>query len=166
MPDRKIKGSRSRKPRGKSMEIPINIEKILLRAAGDDAFCSALLENATRAVEEKGFGLRDSEKAILGSMPRSTLEAMIGRIGSPSGSKGRFARHVAAAVAGSMIITAAACGDDEPTRGATADVPDDTAGDTAWPDLPTQGIMPDLPDIYEEVDLPDIDDEDAGEPDV
>jgi hypothetical protein len=91
---------------GISVEIPINLEKVLLRASADPVFKEALLEDPGRALAGAGFSLTGSERAVLSAMDRPTLETTIDRFASGRRRRGRFARHVAAAVAGSMIITA------------------------------------------------------------
>ncbi|MBW2263241.1 MAG: hypothetical protein JRG91_14825, partial [Deltaproteobacteria bacterium] len=96
----------------------------------------------------KGERLAGSETAMLLAMDRSILETLIDRFVPGKKPRGSFARKVAAAVAGTLIITTAACGSgDQQCGGAgpdmppdgydveAADMPDISAGvDASWPD--------------------------------
>lgn len=168
------RGAKSRNRPGISMEIPINIERVLLRAAMDRAFRDALLESSEEALRGTGFDLIASERAMLAAMPRSTLETMIDRLVPGRGRKGRFAKHVAAAVAGSMILTAST-GCEVASAGITSDAPEfdppadirDTADeeDTDSPaDVPVDTAFD--PDVIEEPDVDDMVEGDLAEEDV
>ncbi len=147
MPDRRIKGSHAKKRRLRGVEVPINLERILLAAARDEAFCGRLLDDPARTAREGGFELTASELGMLSSMDRSALDATIRSFGSVKKRRGAFAGKVAAALAGSMIITVSACGDEEQTRGIEPDVPPDVELDVF------DGISPDMPpDVLEEED--------------
>ena len=149
---RQVKGARTRNVPRVGREIPINLERIMMRAVQDEAFRARLLEDPVEAAA--GFELKGTERALLAAMDRSTVEAMVQRFGAPKARRSGFAKGVAAAMAGSMIISVSACGD-EPTRGVGPDPPDGTADSTdpvvddADAVMPT-GIYPDLPDVYEE----------------
>ena len=154
---RKPVGSRNRRGIRTKLEIPINLERILLRAAEDREFRDALLTDAARAPSENGFALRSSERAMLSAMPRTLLEKLIERFRPDKLKRSRFARHVAAAFAGSMVVTATACGDggDGASRGAAPDFPEDGGaaeggGAGGGPVIQTGGsggggVMPDPP---------------------
>jgi len=158
MPDRRIKGSRAKKRRLRGVEVPINIERILLAAARDGAFCGRLLDDPARTAREGGVELTASELAMLSSMDRSALEGMIRSFGSLKKRRGAFAGKVAAALAGSMIITVSACGDEQ-TRGIEPDVPPDVELDAF------DGISPDMPpDVVDALDA--VDDAVDGEQDA
>ena len=58
-------------------EVPSGISGILTLASRDEAFRSRLLEDRGAALEESGIALTDSERAALGAVPASGLEAMI-----------------------------------------------------------------------------------------
>lgn len=161
--------SRRRMPR-LGMEIPINLERILMDAARDDAFRQRLLEDPVAAVTAGGFDLTCTERAMLAAMDRSTVEAMVQRFGPARSRRSGFAKGVAAAVAGSMIISVSTgCVQSagvipEPPEDAQAEpdlgpeVPVDSTPDPVggiFPDWP-----PDAPDLYEE---PDVEDEDAAD---
>ncbi len=150
---RPIKGSRSRNAPRVGREIPINLERIMMRAVADEAFRRVLLEDPVRAAADGGFDLKGTERALLAAMDRATIEALVQRFGAPRARRSGFARGVAAAVAGSMIISVSACGD-EPTRGVGPDT--DSTTDSTDPliddsmDVAPTGILPDMPDVYEE----------------
>jgi hypothetical protein len=152
---RHIKGSRNRVVRRVGREIPINLERIMMRAVGDERFRARLLEDPLGAVEEELFELKGSERALLAAMDRTTVEAMVRRFGAPRARRSGFARGVAAAMAGSMIISVSACGD-ETTKGVGPDL--DSTTDSTDPvaddhlDMVPTGILPDIPDVYEETD--------------
>jgi len=153
--DRKIKGSRNRAVRRVGREIPINLERIMMRAVGDERFRALLVEDPVRAAQEGEFQLKGSERALLAAMDRATIEAMVQRFGGPRSRMSGFAKGVAAAMAGSMIISVSACGD-EATKGvgpdldSTTDATDPVADDHL--DLVPTGILPDIPEVYEETD--------------
>jgi hypothetical protein len=144
-----IKGERRWKRARRRIEIPVNVERVLLRASGDPEFRARLLGNRRASLEDER--LTPSERGMLEAMPASTLELMVEGLAPVGRSPSRFARQVAAAVAGSMIISVAAC--EQTTRGAepdldtstedvadTADVEDSSSDSMSW------GARPDLPD--------------------
>jgi hypothetical protein len=130
------------------MEIPVNVERVLLRAAREPDFHALLGEDRGAALAD--CRLSGSERAMLQALPDAALERMIDRIG-PS-RKNRFAGAVAAAVTGTLMVGVVASCDSDGVR------PDDTATeeeveldvvDGTRPDVPTDvaGSRPDLPDI-------------------
>jgi hypothetical protein len=168
MSDRKMKqlprGFRKRGANRLGMEIPINLERILLEAARDGAFRERLLVDPTRAVAEGGFGLSSTEKAMLAAMDRSMIEAMVRRFGRGRSRKTGFAKGVAAAVAGSMVISVgtgcvqSAGIDPAPPEDATTEA--DVMVD--FIDRPADGISEGFPDL---TDTDDPFDEEGGDPD-
>jgi len=110
---RKSTGIRSRKGIKANMEIPINLERVLIEAAKDSAFFEKLMTNREHAVLERGFDLRPSELAMLSAMPESLFEKLIEGFRPAKLAKSRFARRVVAAMAGSMMLASAGCADSE-----------------------------------------------------
>ena len=70
---RTIVGGRPRARMKRKVSIPIGIEKVLVRAAGDEAFRSALFEDREQALGSSGYTLLDSERGILRSVPDTAL---------------------------------------------------------------------------------------------
>ena len=142
MTDRDSKSSRAGKPgelKGswhriglkENVEVPIGVEKILLRAAMNDKFKQRLLDDRERAIDESGLELTSTERAMLVVMPQSVLEAMAQRLNPSRQMNTRVARGVAAAVASSIILTASGycCGGSGPDDG-YSDADTDTSSDT------------------------------------
>jgi len=170
--------SRRQMPR-MGMEIPINLERILMDAARDEAFRERLLEDPAGTAVAGGFELTGTERAMLAAMDRSMLEAMVRRFGAPRARRSGFAKGVAAAMAGSMIISvstgcvqSAGIIPEPPEDAQTEDVqPVDLVSEDAvevdWTDELVGGIFPDwppdAPDLYEEADLEDEDAADDAE---
>jgi len=124
---RALVGSYARRGLEATVEVPINLERVLLMAVEDAQFCGALLSDADRALGDRHIELQPSEKAALASMPRSVLEATVAGL-KPNRQLGRaFTQQVAAAVAGTVLLSAGAycCGgidgEDEYSRDAGAD---------------------------------------------
>lgn len=69
-----VGGQPSKQGRG-SMNVPGGIEKVLCAAARDDAFRRRLIEDRQGSLD--AVALSDSERAALGAVPDSALEAMI-----------------------------------------------------------------------------------------
>lgn len=59
--------------------IPGGIGRVLRRAAGDAAFCQALIENRESSLAHCGFELTSSERAALCAVGDKALGAMIAR---------------------------------------------------------------------------------------
>lgn len=178
---RTIVGGRPRAREKRKIRVPIGLEKVLCRAAGDAAFRQALLLDRDRAVDEAGWELLPTERAVLGSVPAATLETMIASIDVQQHGRKRFMAGVmAAAFAATALATDGGCvvtgsEPDEPP----GDVVEDVAfGDAAAtrdativPDAdPSRGISPDsvvwdigepvpagiLPDAWADSGAPDI----------
>ena len=174
MSDRKrIKGERRWTRARRNIEIPVNVERVLLRASEDPGFRTRLLEERGQALE--GEDLSASERGMLGAMSEQVLDAMIDRLAPERRKSSRFAKQVAAAVAGSVIISVSACGEDTSkgvgpdldtgtedildTTSSDGDVTDvagedvtgeDVAGEDVVEDSPSDsmswGARPDMPD--------------------
>jgi len=138
------------------MEIPITLERVLIRAASDASFRESLLDDPERAVDENDYCMVASERASLMAIPRSTLEIMIDRFRPLKHTRSRFARKVVSAVASSLIVTAASCGPADSSRDAAVE---DTGPDDGY-DFGIDALGGDVPDWP-----PDVVEED-GDPDV
>jgi hypothetical protein len=148
------RGYRVRRTPRQGREVPINLERIMMRAVSDQAFRELLFEDPVKAAAAGSYDLKGTERALLAAMDRATLEAMVRRFEAPRARHSGFTKGVAAAMAGSMIISVSACGD-EPTRGVGPDPPDGTTDSTDpvmddHVDVSPAGIYPDLPDVVEE----------------
>ena len=85
--------------------VPVNIERLLLQAVESRNFRELLLRDKEKALIEYGGELTHSERAMLVLIPANELEALVLRL-KPSLQKNRsFIKHVAATVAGSMILS-------------------------------------------------------------
>jgi hypothetical protein len=126
---RKPIGSHERKAIEAEMEVPVNLERVLLDAAQDPAFYRALVIDRARALAEKGYRLRPSEQAILAAMAQNALDKMVERLKPEKLKKSTFAKGVVTALAGSLIITTSAC--DSEAGGARPDWRPDGGGGTA-----------------------------------
>jgi hypothetical protein len=151
-----VRGSCQRRGLRAKSEIPVNIERVLLRASEDEAFRERLLEDPAAALE--GESLTGSERAMLLAMNRTILVTLIDRFAPGKKPRGRFAKKVAAAVAGTLILTTAACGSSDQQAGGAG------PGDIEAPDMPevSAGVDPGWPDPDVAPD-PTEDAEDEGE---
>jgi hypothetical protein len=61
-------------------DIPVGFERVLRRAAQDEAFRKGLFEQPQSAVERSGIELSRSETKMLGALSKRSLEAMIEQI--------------------------------------------------------------------------------------
>ncbi len=157
---RTIVGGRPRARRKRKIAIPIGIEKLLARAAGDLRFRKALLADRYLAVEAQGFALVDSERAILESVSDAVLGTLIGRIDLKRHAKRRFMKGVAAAAFATVAMTTnVACTEEEEGGSAVKGIlPDVEVTDVVEIDEKASvdmGIFPDLPDT-EETDVPEV----------
>jgi len=107
------KGVHYRKGIKANMEIPINLERVLIEAAKDSAFFEKVMMNREQAVSERGFDLRPSELAMLSTMPESLFEKLIERFRPAKLHRSRFAQRVVSAVTGSMMLAATGCAKSE-----------------------------------------------------
>jgi hypothetical protein len=91
------------------MEVPVNLERVLIEAGKDLAFYQALVSDPARALDERGYRLRATEKAMLSAMPQPALQKMIEQLRPEKLTKSRFAKQVATAVAGTLLFSSASC---------------------------------------------------------
>ena len=122
-----VVGSVTRQGPRDDVRIPVNLERVLLAAAGDDAFLGRLLDDPAGAAEQGGYELTDSERAMLSALGRGELESLVERLRPERIGRSRFARNVAAAVAGSMIVSVVACDIAEKGAGPELDAGTDVA---------------------------------------
>ncbi len=74
-PELTIVGGQPSKRASGPLDVPTGIEKVLCEAARDGAFRRRLIEDRQGSLE--AVVLSDSERAALGAVPDSALEAMI-----------------------------------------------------------------------------------------
>jgi hypothetical protein len=123
--EKKPVGSHERKGIKTEMEVPVNLERVLLEAAQDAAFYRALIADRARALAEKGYQLRASEQAMLSALPQTALDKMVERLKPEKLKKSTFAKQVVTALAGSLLISTSACDSEDPKpMGITPDWPD------------------------------------------
>lgn len=118
-------GSKERHKLNSEQEIPVSLEQVLLRAARDEDFRHALLDDREAALEANGFFLRPSEVVTLQAMPDKVLRTTIERLDPPKQRNQRFAKAVATAVAGSVLF-AVSC--DAVDGGADPNWPEEDTG--------------------------------------
>ena len=91
--------------RGGNLKVPIGIEKVLCRAAGDADFRCLFFKDRDAALKSWDAGLSETEMGVLSSVPDESLAAMISRIDLKKHAKRRFMKAVATAT---FVATAAA----------------------------------------------------------
>jgi hypothetical protein len=108
-------GSWTRGGQSADTRIPINLERLLLRAARSERFKELLFSDREQALADLDVALLSSERAMLLALPVQALESMIAGLRPKTQRNRVFVKQVAAAVAGSMIISAScmACGGDD-----------------------------------------------------
>jgi hypothetical protein len=168
---RTIVGGRPMERRRRKVRIPIGIEKVLCRAAGDGAFRERLFRDRAAAVAALGDGLSAGERAVLAAVPEDVLRTMISNIDLKRHRRRSFFRGIAAAsLAATTAVGTTEClessttgidpsgwdaprsdvVDAGPTLDSRGAVPDEIEGE----DLQVAGILddvqqPELPDIVE-----------------
>ncbi|MBW2261173.1 MAG: hypothetical protein JRG91_04300 [Deltaproteobacteria bacterium] len=159
-----VKGSHERKGQGLELEIPVSLELVLIRASKDAAFRAALLEDPLEALEEQGIEMKPSETAMLLSMRRGVLETTIDRLRPEVHGRSRFARKVATAVAGSLVVSVMSCGEATSEADVRIDVCGGVGPDMPW-DMPVESDVEEAtPDPLDDVYSPDaIDAEDDAD---
>ena len=95
--------------RTQQRHIPIGIEKLLVRAAGDPSFQAALLADREAALEASGYELSVSELGILTAISDERLTAMIERIDLKRHGGRRFMKGVVKAALVAAGTAAVAC---------------------------------------------------------
>jgi hypothetical protein len=159
-----IVGGRPRARRKRKIAIPIGLEKVLTRAAGDPAFRRRLFEDRRGALAGLGWELQPSEAVILGAVPNDVLDTMIGRIDLKLHTKRRFMKGIATAVFATAAMTAGVgckgTGDAADVYGDMGIGPDVVDINEASPDAGvdvrevevrdiSKGVEPDWPDVQE-----------------
>ena len=159
MADRRIKGSHGRSGRRLELEIPVSLELVLVRASEDEEFRTELLDDPGPAVERHGIEMKPSERAMLQSMSRGALETMIDGFRPSIHGRSRFARKVATAVAGSLVVGVVSCGEARSGEDVIIDAVGGVGPDMPW-DVPVD------PAVEEEADDPDDEALDAEDGDA
>jgi len=160
---RTIVGGRPLARRTRRVKIPIGIEKLLCRAAGDFDFRRKLMDDRAAAVLSLGNDISQSEREILKSIPQETLDVLISRIDLKKHSKRRFMRGVIAAtlLAASTVATeGCACtgiGPDDPDVISEQEIETDV-------DVGSRGVRPG--DVTTEVQSVNVDAGSFPSPDV
>lgn len=126
-------GSRSRRGVRTKMQVPVNLERVLLEAGKNPAFYRALVTDRARALAEHEYRLRDSEQAMLSALPIEALDRMIQQLKPDKLKKSQFARRVATAIAGTVLLSSSGCSDSQ-TKGSEPDMPIDAAQDVTQSD--------------------------------
>jgi hypothetical protein len=165
---RTIVGGRPRARRKRKIAIPIGIEKLLARAAGDKAFKRALLANRYVAVEAQGFSLVDSERAILESVSDAVLGTLIGRIDLKRHAKRRFMKGVATAAFATVAMTTGVACENSTIVGSTDTVGEQVDTSEVMSSVGSD-VQPDVPEIFPDagVDIqPDVPPNAGVSPDV
>ena len=85
--------------------VPVNIERLLLQAVENRSFRELLLGDREKALLEYGGELTHSERAMLVLIPANELKSLVLRLKPSLQKNRRFIKHVAATVAGSMILS-------------------------------------------------------------
>lgn len=149
---RTIVGGRPQARRKRRIAIPIGIEKLLTRAAGDAAFRKALMADRYLAVEAQGFVLADSERAILESVSDAVLGTLIGRIDLKRHAKRRFMKGVAAAAfATAAMTTNVACNAlESQSAGIGPDVVQDAVDTSEVMSSVGSDVQPDVPELFQD----------------
>lgn len=106
-----------------TLDVPVTLEHVLLQATRDEGFRRELLDDPSGAVERAGMRLTGSEAALLGSLPREALAAMVRNLAPERQRNKRFVRAVAAAaMVGGMLV--ASCDSDDTDAKAGGAAPD------------------------------------------
>jgi len=126
-------GSYTRRGNKAEAQVPVGLERLLLTAADDPELRARLKADVRAACAGLGFELSASERALLGALTPSALDAMIDRLAPKRQKNKRFLRRVgAAAMVGGLLIATCQC-EDAMECGATdsdSDVDMDSDSDT------------------------------------
>jgi hypothetical protein len=152
-----IVGGRPRARRKRRITIPIGLEKVLARAAGDPAFRRRLFEDRHAALAHLGWELVPSEAIILGSVPDGVLATLIDRIDLKQHARRRFLKGIATAAFATAAMTSGVACTHEGDVATKGIAPDDVQADVLSPadvldveeTAGSRGILP-------EVDVPDV----------
>ena len=163
---RTIVGGRPLARRKRTLRVPIGVEKLIVRAAGDDDFRRRLFTDRATALQDPTLGLSPSEATILSSVPDATLAQLVERVDLKRHGRSKFMQGVvAAAFAAAATTTLIACEESSTSKGIRpddvqeslldVDAEDTMASRGAVPDLlevedvpPQAGVPIDVPQIY------------------
>ncbi|MBM4396436.1 MAG: hypothetical protein FJ087_12205 [Deltaproteobacteria bacterium] len=153
---RTIVGGRPRARHKRTIRVPIGLEKVLVRAAGDPVFRAALTRDRVAAIEAAGYEMLATELSVLASVPDSVLQVMIGRIDVKRHGTRRFMRGVAAAAFASAAATATVgCDMEGQPAGIQPDAIDPADSVEIFTDHGVdRGILPDTEEWEPAVELP------------
>ena len=159
---RTIVGGRPAAHRKRKLRVPIGIEKVLVRAAADEEFRRVLLSDRERALAELSDVLTPTERTVLTTIPRGSLQQMVQNIDLKRHGKKRFMRGVVNAVlvtsAASAALSCSAM--DTQTKGCTNyDILDDIrVEEMSVEEIGTRGVRPDDVTDVEDILKPDATD--------
>lgn len=104
--------------------LPLNVERLLIQAALSHEFRRRLLTDREAAAAEAGIDLLPEERKLLSHINNETLERTIDVVIMPPVSRKKFLKRAASSVvlalAGSALLTQAACGGASPDRPSSA----------------------------------------------
>ena len=128
-------GSFTRRGNKAEAQVPVGLERLLLLAAADPGLRVRLQKDPRAACAGLGFELSASERALLGALTPSALDAMIDRLAPKRQKNTRFLRRVgAAALVGGILVASCDGGNDSHLYGGSGpDVDTDSDAD-AGPD--------------------------------
>jgi hypothetical protein len=147
---RTIVGGRPLARRKRTLRVPIGVEKLIVRAAGDDDFRRRLFADRATAIQDPTLGLSPSEAAILSSVPDATLAQLIERVDLKRHGRSKFMKGVMAAAFAAAATTALiACEESSTSKGIQPDDVQESALDMdAWELGPDAGILLDEIDVF------------------
>ncbi len=100
-----LKGSWNRRGLWSDVVVPIGLEKLLVRAAGDEGLRDLVLRDRVAALERMNISLTDSEAGMLAAISDGMLEKLIGRFDLTPSRVKPFARRVTATVATGLLLS-------------------------------------------------------------
>jgi hypothetical protein len=122
------------------IQVPVGVEKILFRAAGDEGFKERLLSDRAEAIEESSVTLRSSEAGMLTAISNEALSNMIASI-NPENPKRRKFMGLVAATAASIVAGTVDSGCQSAGVSVDTDQPSSTDTAGADPDTDIDGGM-------------------------
>jgi hypothetical protein len=156
---------------GRKIQVPRGLEKLVALAKLSPEWREKVLTAPLAAADESELELSESERAIIKSVPRTSLEQMIDSFGEKLPEPRKFSRMAAGAAAAALLATSLTGCNDEPkppaptgsrpdvpatkpadpepappaTKGMRADFPKPPEPKSEPVPPPTRGISPDLP---------------------
>jgi hypothetical protein len=156
---RTIVGGRPAAHRKRKVRVPIGIEKVLVRAAADEAFRDGLLGRRKETLDNLGEDLTATERSVLSTIPDDSLNQMIANIDLRRHSRKRFMKGVLTAALITSAATATIIGNECCSTGATGDWPEDVGNPfeerVDVPTVDSAGARPDDVTEVEDVIKPD-----------